>query len=39
VEHGIGRFGPVEYSALIVIDLSKEQRVSRVRVMRTGVGL
>jgi hypothetical protein len=38
-ERNIGRFGWIEYSALIVVDVSSDQRVSRVRVLRTGVGL
>jgi hypothetical protein len=38
-ERNIGRFGWTEYSALIVVDVSPDQRVSQVRVLRTGVGL
>jgi hypothetical protein len=37
-ERDIGRFGWIEYSALIVVDVTAEQRVSRVRVLRVGVG-
>src|SRR5579863_4469810 len=32
-ERNIGRFGWTEYSALIVVDISPEQRVSRIRVL------
>ena len=38
-ERDIGRFVWTEYSALIVVDVSPEQRVTRVRVLRIGVGL
>jgi hypothetical protein len=38
-EHGIGRTLWVEYSALVVVDVSDERRVTRVRVMRVGLGL
>ena len=39
MERDIGRFIWTEYSALIVVDVSAEQRVNRVRVLRVGVGL
>jgi hypothetical protein len=42
IDHGhgnIGRFAWTEYSALIVVDVSPEHRVNRVRVLRVGVGL
>jgi hypothetical protein len=38
-EKNIGRLGWTEYSALIVVDVSPDQRVSKVRVLRIGVGL
>jgi hypothetical protein len=38
-ERNIGRFAWTEYSALIVVDASPDHRVSRVRVLRVGVGL
>ena len=38
-ERNIGRFGWIEYSALIVVDVSPDQRVSQVRVLRIGAGL
>jgi hypothetical protein len=39
VERNIGRFAWTEYSALIVVDVSPEGRVSRTRVLRIGAGL
>ena len=39
MERDIGRFAWTEYSALIVVDASPDNRVSRVRVLRVGVGL
>jgi hypothetical protein len=38
-ERNIGRFAWTEYSALIVVDVAPDRRVSHVRVLRTGVGL
>jgi len=35
----IGRFVFTEYAAQIVVDVSPDQRVTRVRVQRVGVGL
>ncbi len=37
-ERHIGQFIWIEYNAEIVIDVTPDQRVSRVRVFRTGVG-
>jgi len=37
-DRNIGRFGWIEYSTLIVVDVSSDQRVNRVRVLRIGVG-
>lgn len=34
----VGRFGWIEYSALIVVDVTPDRRVDRVRVVRVGVG-
>jgi len=39
MERDVGRFAWTEYSALIVVDVSREQRVRRVRVLRVGMGL
>ena len=38
-ERHIGRFLWTEYSALIVVEVDPDHRVSRVRVVRVGVGL
>ncbi len=38
-EQNVGRFGFTEYSVLIVADVSANQTVDRVRVLRVGVGL
>jgi hypothetical protein len=38
MERKIGRFVWIEYSALIVVDVSPDHQVSRVRVLRVGVG-
>ena len=39
MERNTGRFVWTEYSALIVVDVASDRRVSRVRVLRIGVGL
>jgi len=39
MERDVGRYGWMEYSALIVVDVSSDQHVRRVRVLRVGVGL
>jgi hypothetical protein len=39
MERNIGHFVWTEYSALIVVDVAPDHRVSRVRVLRVGVGL
>ena len=39
MERNIGRFVWTEYSALIVVDVAADHRVSRVRVLRVGLGL
>jgi hypothetical protein len=38
-EQNVGRFGFTEYSVLIVAEVSANQTVDRVRVLRVGVGL
>jgi hypothetical protein len=38
-ERDIGRFVWTEYSALIVVDVSADRRVNRVRMLRVGVAL
>jgi hypothetical protein len=38
-DRNVGCFAWTEYSALIVVDVSPEHRVNRVRVLRVGVGL
>jgi len=38
-EQNVGRFAFTEYSVLIVADVSANQTVDRVRVLRVGVGL
>jgi hypothetical protein len=39
MERNIGRFVWTEYSALIVVDVTADRQVRRVRVLRVGVGL
>jgi hypothetical protein len=38
-ERNVGRFAFTEYSVLIVADVSANQLIDRVRVLRIGVGL
>ena len=38
-ERNVGRFVFTEYSVLIVADVSANQTINRVRVLRIGVGL
>jgi hypothetical protein len=38
-ERDVGRFVFTEYSVLIVADVSGNQKIDRVRVLRIGVGL
>jgi hypothetical protein len=39
MERDIGRFAWTEYSALIVVDVASDRRVSQVRILRVGLGL
>jgi hypothetical protein len=39
IERNVGRFVFTEYSVLIVADVSANQIIQRVRVIRIGVGL
>jgi len=38
-ERNIGRFVLTEYSVLIVADVSEDQTINRIRILRVGVGL
>lgn len=38
-ERNIGRFMLTEYSVLIVADVSEDQTINRIRILRVGVGL